>query len=47
VEASNVSAVAELTRMIEVQRAYETGQKVLDREDDRVRSVIRTLAQTG
>jgi flagellar basal-body rod protein FlgF len=42
-EQSNVNAVAEMTRMIEVQRAYEYGQKLLDREDERIRLVLRTL----
>ncbi|MCB1369167.1 MAG: flagellar hook-basal body complex protein [Rhodobacteraceae bacterium] len=45
-EQSNVSPVSEMARMIEVQRAYELGQKFLDREDDRVRAVIRTLGQS-
>lgn len=44
-EDSNVDAVSELARMIEVQRAYELGQTFLDREDDRVRSTIRTIGQ--
>lgn len=44
-EASNVDAVSELARMIEVQRAYELGQTFLDREDERVRSTIRTAGQ--
>lgn len=44
-EASNVSPVAEITRMIEVQRAYELGQGFLDREDERVRAVVRTFAR--
>lgn len=43
-ESSNVNAVSELSRMIEVQRAYELGQTFLDREDERVRSTIRTVA---
>jgi flagellar basal-body rod protein FlgF len=43
VEGSNVDAVTEIARMIEVQRAYELGQNFLDREDDRIRNVIRTL----
>lgn len=42
-EDSNVNAVAEITRMIEVQRAYEMGQTFLDREDDRIRGVISAL----
>lgn len=45
VERSNVDAVSELTRMIEVQRAYELGRTFLDREDERVRATIRTIGQ--
>ncbi len=29
--------------MIEVQRAYEMGQKFLDKEDERIRNVVQTL----
>lgn len=43
VEQSNVDPVQEISRMITVQRAYELGQKFLDREDERIRSVISTL----
>lgn len=42
-EKSNVNPVEEIARMIEVQRAYELGQKFLDREDERIRSVVQTL----
>ena len=42
-EQSNVNPVAEMARMIEVQRAYEYGQKLLDSEDGRIRLVVRTL----
>lgn len=44
-EDSNVEPVSEIARMIEVQRAYELGQKFLDAEDDRVRSVIQALGR--
>lgn len=44
-EQSNVSPVAEMARMVEVQRAYEYGQKLLDGEDERIRLVVRTLGQ--
>jgi flagellar basal-body rod protein FlgF len=44
-EGSNVNPVAEIARMIEVQRAYEMGQGFLDREDERMRGVIRTLGR--
>jgi flagellar basal-body rod protein FlgF len=44
-EDSNVNPVSEIARMIEVQRAYEMGQKFLDAEDGRTRSVIETLGR--
>lgn len=44
-EGSNVNAVGEITRMIEVQRAYEMGQGFLDAEDNRIRSVTQTLGR--
>lgn len=44
-EGSNVNPVSEITRMIEVQRAYELGQGFLDKEDERIRNVLRTLGQ--
>ena len=46
-EQSNVSPVAEMARMVEVQRAYEYGQKLLDQEDARIRLVVRTLGAQG
>ena len=44
-ENSNVNAVQEVSRMIEVQRAYEMGQGFLESEDSRIRSVIQTLGR--
>lgn len=44
-EESNVNPVAEVARMIEVQRAYEMGQKFLEDEDSRARTVIQTLGR--
>ena len=44
-EDSNVQPIAEIARMIEVQRAYELGQKFLDAEDQRQRGVIQTLGR--
>ncbi len=44
-EGSNVEPVSELARMIEVQRLYDAGQKLLDMENDRIRKVITTLRQ--
>lgn len=46
-EASNVQSIVELTRMIEVQRAYESAQRFLDREDDRIRTMTRELARVA
>lgn len=42
-EQSNVNPVAEMARMVEVQRAYEYGQKLMDQEDERIRLVVRVL----
>lgn len=44
-EDSNVNPLTEMARMIEVQRAYEAGQKFLDREDERIRAVIQSLSR--
>ncbi|QYZ69948.1 flagellar hook-basal body complex protein [Neotabrizicola shimadae] len=44
-EDSNVNAVSEMARMIEVQRAYDLGQSLLDREDQRLKLVIDTLGR--
>ncbi|MGH1330240.1 MAG: flagellar hook-basal body complex protein [Paracoccaceae bacterium] len=44
-EGSNVNAVTEIARMIEVQHAYELGQKFLEREDERIRAVLSTLSR--
>lgn len=44
-EESNVEPVLELTRLIAVQRAYEQGQRLMDREDERIKSVIQVLGK--
>jgi flagellar basal-body rod protein FlgF len=46
VESSNVNPLLELSRMIEVQRAYEMGQSFLKTEDERVRAAVKTLTQS-
>ena len=46
IEGSNVDPVAEIARMIEVQRTYELGQSFLDQEDQRIKSVISSLGRT-
>lgn len=43
VEGSNVDPITEIARMIEVQRSYELGQKFLEKEDERIRSVLKTI----
>lgn len=45
VEDSNVNPILQLTRMIEVQRAYELGASFLEAEDERVRQAMRALSQ--
>ncbi|MEQ9692702.1 flagellar hook-basal body complex protein [Shimia sp. SDUM112013] len=42
-ENSNVNTIGQLTRMIEVQRAYEAGQSFLEQENDRVLNTVKTL----
>ncbi|MFV0335246.1 MAG: flagellar hook-basal body complex protein [Tropicimonas sp.] len=44
-EDSNVNPVSEITRMIEVSRAYELGQSFLEKEDERIRAVVSTLGR--
>lgn len=39
-ESSNVDAVGQIARMIEVQRSYEVGQSFLEKEDERLRSIM-------
>jgi len=42
-EASNASPVLEVSRMIEVQRAYEAGQTVMEQEHQRITQFISTV----
>lgn len=42
-EGANVDAVGQVARMIEVQRAYEMGQSFLDKEDQRLRSIMTLI----
>lgn len=44
-EASNVNPIHEIARMIEVTRAYEMAQSVIQDEDERVREAIQTLSE--
>lgn len=43
VEGSNVNPILQVSRMIEVQRAYEMGQSFLETEDERIRNAVKTL----
>jgi flagellar basal-body rod protein FlgF len=43
VEASNVDAVAEIARLIEVQRAFELGQQAVNEEFERIRRAIEAI----
>ena len=47
VEASNVDPISQLTRMIEIQRAYEMGQSFLDSEDERVRRAMDAMMKSS
>lgn len=44
-EQSNVDAIMEIARMIEVTRAYETAQSLIEDEDRRIQEAISTLGQ--
>lgn len=44
-ENSNVNPVSEIARMIQVQHAYQMGQQFMDKEDERIRSVLQTLSR--
>ncbi|WP_298936443.1 flagellar hook-basal body complex protein [uncultured Ruegeria sp.] len=43
IEGSNVNAIHQVTRLIEIQRAYELGQSFLETEDERVRGALKAL----
>ncbi|MEQ9505272.1 MAG: flagellar hook-basal body complex protein [Hyphomonas sp.] len=44
-EQSNVMPVLEVARMIEVQRAYEAGQAMMEREDERINQLISAVRE--
>lgn len=45
-EGSNVNAIQQVARMVEIQRAYEMGQSFLEAEDQRVRNAIKNLVKS-
>lgn len=46
-ESSNVQPIIELTRMIEVNRSYDSVKRFIEKEDERQRSMIRTMNETA
>lgn len=44
-EESNVNPITQIGRMIEVQRAYELGQSFMEKEDERIRGVIKAIGR--
>lgn len=44
-EESNVNAITQIGRMIEVQRAYELGQSFMEKEDERIRGLIQSVSR--
>lgn len=43
-EGSNVQPIIEMTRMISVQRSYNSVSKIIDTEDKRIKQMMRTLS---
>lgn len=43
IETSNVEPILEMTRMIDISRKYQSAQRLLQAEDDRLRSAIQKL----
>jgi len=46
-EGSNIQPVVEMARMIQVHRAYDGVKSFLEKEDDRMRKMIRNLAEAA
>ena len=47
VENSNVEAVLEMTRLIDIQRAYENSIKPLNQDDDLTKTAIQRLGRSS
>ena len=45
-ENSNVDPILQVSRMIEIQRAYEMGQSFLQAEDQRIRNAVKSLIRS-
>ena len=46
-ESSNVNPMAEITKMINVQRAYDSVRKFIDKEDQRQKKMLQQLTPRG
>jgi len=46
-EGSNVQPILEMAKMIEISRTYDSVRKFIDREDERMRSMIKEMGQTA
>ena len=46
-ESANIQPVLEITRMIEASRIYESAQKIVNSEDDRIRKAIDRLSKVA
>jgi flagellar basal-body rod protein FlgF len=46
-EDSNVQPIMEMSRLIDTQRAYESVRKFIDREDERIRNMIKDVMRTA
>lgn len=46
IESSNVQPIVEMTKMVEILRTYQSVQKMMQSDHDRIRSAIRKLAET-
>ncbi|WP_164660572.1 flagellar hook-basal body complex protein [Tropicibacter sp. Alg240-R139] len=42
-EGSNVNAIGQVARLVEIQRGYELGQSFLETEDQRIRAAVKAL----
>jgi flagellar basal-body rod protein FlgF len=47
IEQSNIQPVVELTRLLDIQRAYNSAQQMVDGEDTRIRNAIDKLSQAA
>jgi flagellar basal-body rod protein FlgF len=43
-EGSNVEPIVEMTRMIRVQRAYDSARKLIDKEDERIKRMVQVYS---